>query len=482
LAHIWVERALPAATGAKLAGTPAAGQFSATQRAGLCLLAGLLMVLAVVLSASRTGLLGVLMLALWGVLDRGLPGRVRLALLLAPVAYGLCWLGVAAWAHQAQQTFGAEARLAENDLQSSRVAIWLNAWTLIAQQPWTGVGFGNFNFAWTLTPFPARPVAFFDHSHNLVLELWAELGVPLGNLVLAALLGATWLAWRRSGRHAGARRSAARAAWMLVLMAGAHSLLEYPLWYAYFLLPTAWALGFALRPAAGDALPAPRLGAEETAENACEPGAIAPPSPSPAAGLEAGHAAGSPSEQASAWGLGVAGALLLCGASLATGDYLRVVVIYQPGGLTVPLAERIEHGHRSVLFGHHADYAAVTTQQPAPLLDAALPTTTHVLLDTRLMMAWADVLAERGEQAKARHLAARLREFRNPATKDYFSACPDGPLAAEPPPGTPYQCLPETGALNWRDFTAPLPARPLGSTGAAGAASGASAGAQEASN
>ena len=37
----------------------------------------------------------------------------------------------------------------------------------------------------------------------------------------------------------------------------------------------------------------------------------------------------------------------------------------------------------------------------------------HYLLDTRLMMAWAKALAERGEIDKARHVAARLREFRN---------------------------------------------------------------------
>ena len=37
---------------------------------------------------------------------------------------------------------------------------------------------------------------------------------------------------------------------MLVVVVGLHSLLEYPLWYAYFLLPTAFALGLALAPEA----------------------------------------------------------------------------------------------------------------------------------------------------------------------------------------------------------------------------------------
>ena len=48
-------------------------------------------------------------------------------------------------------------------------------------------------------------------------------------------------------------QGAARAGWVLVLMIGLHSLVEYPLWYSYFLLPAAWAWGFALQGRAGGA-------------------------------------------------------------------------------------------------------------------------------------------------------------------------------------------------------------------------------------
>jgi hypothetical protein len=47
-----------------------------------------------------------------------------------------------------------------------------------------------------------------------------------------------------------------RTALMLVLMMGLHSLLEYPLWYAYFLLPTAWPGASRWRPRSARALPA----------------------------------------------------------------------------------------------------------------------------------------------------------------------------------------------------------------------------------
>ena len=135
---------------------------------------------------------------------------------------------------------------------TTRFAIWSNTLALIAQHPWPGVGFGEFNFAWTLTPFPDRPVEFFDHTHNLPLHLAVELGVPLAVVVLGAA------GFRAVARVRGvarpqkdAKRRRLRAAFVMVLMMALHSLLEYPLWYAYFLLPTALAFGLCLGRAPG---------------------------------------------------------------------------------------------------------------------------------------------------------------------------------------------------------------------------------------
>jgi O-antigen ligase len=92
---------------------------------------------------------------------------------------------------------------------------------LIAQHPWLGVGFGEFNFVWTLTPFPDRPVAFFDHAHNLMLQFGRRAGRSAG-AAGARLMGyALWQAMKNavadcrepgalfstlSGRAAGGRR------------------------------------------------------------------------------------------------------------------------------------------------------------------------------------------------------------------------------------------------------------------------------------
>ena len=90
------------------------------------------------------------------------------------------WWATSLWATHSHQLFGGQTRFGDGgDISSSRFGIWSNTLALIASHPWLGVGFGDFNFAWTLTPFPGRPTEFFDHTHNLVLNFAVEMGVPL---------------------------------------------------------------------------------------------------------------------------------------------------------------------------------------------------------------------------------------------------------------------------------------------------------------
>ena len=370
---------------------------------------GTVLVLAVVLTASRTGTVGILLIAAWGLVDKRLSRRVRVSMLAAPLVYLLCWALMASWAHSTANTFGGEMRLSEGDLSASRFGIWSNTLALIRANPWTGVGLGEFNLAWTLSPFPGRPVAFFDHSHNLPLQLAVELGLPLAAAILALLLWALVQAAVRSWRLQGQAGAASRAAFMMVLMIGVHSLLEYPLWYAYFLLPTAWAWGLALRE--------PDEAVESTAA-------------------------------ASPW-LQAMGLVMVLGAGWAHYDYNKVTAIFSTGDGNQSLQERIEDGRGSVLFEHHADYANVTAVDLPSLVMPSFRTTTHSLLDTRLMIAWARALNDTGERDKARYLADRLREFRNPDAKDFFAAC-DAPSAASGE--RPFQCSPAQQPHDWREF------------------------------
>jgi O-antigen ligase len=371
------------------------------------------LVFGVVLSASRTGLVSVGILALWGLLDRRLTRPTRGLLLAAPVIYALSWLALAGWAEISHHVFGGAARLAETDVSGSRFGIWADTLALIKANPWLGVGFGEFNLAWTLTPFPGRPTAFFDHTHNLVLQFAVELGLPLTALLLGLLL---WGLLRMARRAWAAENEASvtrRAAAMFVLMIGLHSLLEYPLWYAYFLLPTAWAFGFGL---GGDAAPAAASAAPAARHRWLAPAALA----------------------------------LVLGAAFSVWDYTRVTAIFAADEEAAPLARRIERGQHSVFFAHHADYAAATTETEPRLHERAFRGATHYLLDTRLMMAWAEDLAARGDLDRARHLAARLREFHNPLSKDWLDECRSpAPAAAS---AAPFQCAPPTKRYDWRDF------------------------------
>lgn len=390
-------------------------------RAGLGALTwlfGLLLVLGVVLSASRTAALGLLVLAAWGALDSRLSVRSRALLMSTPILYAVLWFALTQWADATGHAFGGAARFTvQGDVSSSRFGIWSNTLSLIAQQPWVGVGWGNFNFAWSLTPFPGRPTAFFDHSHNLFLQLMVELGVPLATLIVALLGWAFWkaagAAWRAAPGLAGL---AQRSSMVMLLLMALHSQLEYPLWYAYFLLPTAFLWGLCLGHAG--------CGAATSIPNAASQGP---------------------------WRLGAlhGGVLLMALAgTLAMWDYWRVAVIFSPPAGAAPLADRIAYGQRSWLFSHFAHYAGATTADPPQKAMASFDITTHQLLDTRLMVAWAKALNAQGDVDRARHLAARLREFRNPKSESFFAPCAQ---TAQPAP-LPFQCTAPEKSMDWTAF------------------------------
>ena len=367
----------------------------------------------VVLTGSRTGALGMVTLALWGLLDGRLARTTRALLAFAPLWYWLSWLGMRWWAATGEVAFGAAKRFdAAGDFSASRFGIWSNALELIRQHPWFGVGFGEFNFAWSLTPFPGRPIEFFDHAHNIVLNLLAEMGVPLGGLVIGLLLFGLWHALRNAvaqGRDSAERYPHQRAAFVIVVLVSVHSMLEYPLWYAYFLLPTAFAFGLCLE------RPRPRDDAVDDRPGVTRPLVIA------------------------------SMAVVLLG-SLAAFDYMRVVAIFAPPNDAAPLETRIAKGRESVLFGHHADYAAGTVVQHPGVVLYTFDRSTHFLLDMRLAGAWAAALHERGETDKARWLAARMREFRGQSA-GFFAPCED-PAPAE----KPFQCSPPARTYTVDDF------------------------------
>lgn len=112
-----------------------------------------------------------------------------------------------------------------------RVLIWQQMVEAVLRAPIVGWGWGQVTFAQmdVVDKFPGA--LNVDSSHNLLLDLLVWNGIPLGLLMAFMLL--TWI-WR----HAHRRQVA--DSWFALALIGAvmvHAMVEYPLSYAYFLLP-----------------------------------------------------------------------------------------------------------------------------------------------------------------------------------------------------------------------------------------------------
>lgn len=113
-----------------------------------------------------------------------------------------------------------------------RLQKWSEGWQMFLDAPLIGAGFGQFAWEHFLRQAADRATAapgVFNHAHNIVVQLLAETGLAGAVIVCAAVLA--WIADLRNVKLAP------EWWWLLALLSviGIHSMLEYPLWYAYFL-------------------------------------------------------------------------------------------------------------------------------------------------------------------------------------------------------------------------------------------------------
>ena len=121
-----------------------------------------------------------------------------------------------------------------------RLYLWRESWLMFTQSPWLGVGFGQ--FAWhhfQLLPVlqPGNISGLYNNAHNLIFQIAAEAGMA-GLLALFVSLG-IWLHGMRGAALDAAHWWGYSALGVLAI----HSLLEYPLWYTYFMAVAAILLG-----------------------------------------------------------------------------------------------------------------------------------------------------------------------------------------------------------------------------------------------
>jgi hypothetical protein len=119
-----------------------------------------------------------------------------------------------------------------------RKVYWMSMIDAIGRSPWAGYGWGQIGVAQTATAldYPATH-AFFESSHNLLIDLALWAGLPLALFAAAGL--ALWFSWQL-------RHCSDPLAWVTLAAVGmvfSHAMVEYPLSYAYFLLPVGLCMG-----------------------------------------------------------------------------------------------------------------------------------------------------------------------------------------------------------------------------------------------
>ena len=158
----------------------------------LPLMAAVILLLAVIGSASRGGILSLAGAVIFLLALVFLAGRAkRSTKVMASIAtfgagFLVVWLTGDVLLERFQVIFAADS-LSEID---GRIAAWAMTLDAIAQRPWLGYGHGAYLEVFYLHGGPELgAIGIFDHAHNDYLQLAVELGLPAaGALVLAYVL------------------------------------------------------------------------------------------------------------------------------------------------------------------------------------------------------------------------------------------------------------------------------------------------------
>ena len=118
-----------------------------------------------------------------------------------------------------------------------RFDMWSQVLVALSEHPWFGYGWNQTGMA-QIAAFDFYPShEWYKSAHNVILDLLVWNGIPIG-LIIIAYLGC-WLFWLNKG----VRDTESIIATLMVCAILIHAMLEYPIHYAYFLLPMGFLLG-----------------------------------------------------------------------------------------------------------------------------------------------------------------------------------------------------------------------------------------------
>lgn len=131
------------------------------------------------------------------------------------------------------------AQRIDTQSNSQRLAMIKQAWDMSITHPWFGVGWYQFGTQ-QLTMASDISAPYSNYAHNVVMNFAAELGWPVTSVIILILAYWTY----RLFFHLQLSREVGFAALFLTAIS-VHSMVEYPLWYGFVLVPTALLMGMA---------------------------------------------------------------------------------------------------------------------------------------------------------------------------------------------------------------------------------------------
>ena len=344
---------------------------------------------AVVLSASRIGMVLIFAMAIWGVFEWRKCKSASMILISTLIWFFLFRalfmlldrLDVLAF-------YGSIRSIAVSAAANSdRLNIWTAAIALIEWQPIFGIGFDKFAQSLFIhrpslllpTPFPLT--VHTENPHNLFLQWALDFGLIFASILIFLLALSFWkcrfLLATLSGRVV-----------LFVLFAPlAHSMVEYPLNYSFFLFPWCFLLGVAI-------VKSTKILGDLRANGQLY-GTLLPKT-----------------EDIKTTKLVLAPFILAMGTLFAVFDFSKVQPLYENQDAARNF-ERLETGYKSVLYQNLADYAAVSLWPPTAAASQAQFAIAHRVsafrLDSIVTPHYFQVSALTGKSCLAKAIAYRTK-------------------------------------------------------------------------
>lgn len=220
----------------------------------LGLLVLVVLMAALVTTESRTGALGLFLMAVWWFAKRRvIPFKfspwVVISSLLFFLLFVVLWPRFFAIFYPMGLEPLVSGAASVNTNPGLRLVVWPQLVNALMRQPWLGWGLNQVPKAHNSVADVYQVSEPYSYSHNILLDLALGMGVPFA--IILFVLTLIWL-WRRI------KATQSLEPWFCVALAlpfALHSMLEFPHTYSYFLTPVAFAIGALERLTSKDCLP-----------------------------------------------------------------------------------------------------------------------------------------------------------------------------------------------------------------------------------